>query len=85
MHRDWPAVALARQQQGLEPLADATPRALIRRLYFDLTGLPPAPEEVEQFVSDCANTSEQTNSAGLTRRLAPSTPASQRCQSAETL
>jgi len=67
---EWPAdeldawVALAQQQQGLEPLADATPRALIRRLYFDLTGLPPAPEEVEQFVSDGANAAALTNSAG---------------------
>jgi hypothetical protein len=29
---------------------DATPRVLIRRLYFDLIGLPPSPEEVDRFV-----------------------------------
>ncbi len=37
---------------GLKPAAEADRRTLARRLYFDLTGLPPAPEEVEAFVSD---------------------------------
>lgn len=34
------------------PAADA--RTLIRRLYFDLTGLPPTPEEIEDFAADRA-------------------------------
>jgi cytochrome c553 len=37
---------------GLKPAADADPRTLIRRLYVDLVGLPPAPEEVEAFAKD---------------------------------
>ncbi len=36
---------------GLRPAAPADRRTLIRRAYFDLLGLPPAPEEVAQFVS----------------------------------
>jgi hypothetical protein len=32
---------------GLKPSPKAAPEALIRRLYLDLTGLPPAPEDVK--------------------------------------
>ena len=38
---------------GTRPTADAPPRVLIRRLYYDLIGLPPTFEQVESFVSDC--------------------------------
>jgi hypothetical protein len=37
---------------GLQPSEAADRRALIRRLSFDLTGLPPSPAEVEAFMSD---------------------------------
>ena len=37
---------------GLEPAPEAPRAALIRRLSFDLTGLPPSPEAVDQFVTD---------------------------------
>ncbi len=40
------------KSQGLEPSPAADRRTLVRRLYFDLTGLPPAPEEVAKFVAD---------------------------------
>jgi len=38
--------------KGLKPAAPASKRALIRRATYDLTGLPPTPEEVEAFVRD---------------------------------
>jgi len=40
------------EAQQLSPAADATPTALLRRLYYDLTGLPPSAAEVAAFISD---------------------------------
>jgi hypothetical protein len=42
------------EEKGLAPAARAEKRALIRRAYFDLVGLPPAPEAVEAFVADAS-------------------------------
>jgi len=40
------------EQKGLTPAPVADKRTLIRRVYFDLSGLPPAPERVESFLAD---------------------------------
>src|SRR6201999_791252 len=40
------------ESRGLRPTKDADRRSWIRRVTFDLIGLPPRPEEVEAFVSD---------------------------------
>ena len=42
------------EANGLAPHAEADRLALIRRLSFDLTGLPPTPDEVETFLGDSA-------------------------------
>jgi cytochrome c553 len=45
-------VLAALEAKGLSPAAPADKRALIRRASYDLTGLPPSPEEVRAFVED---------------------------------
>ena len=54
----WPANDIDRfilaklESAGLQPEPDAKKITLVRRLYFDLVGLPPTPEEIARFVDD---------------------------------
>ena len=54
----WPANAIDNfilaklEEHGLAPEKDADRRTLIRRVTLDITGLPPTPEEVEDFLDD---------------------------------
>ena len=40
------------KRESMEPAPHADRRTLARRAYFDLTGLPPTPEQLEQFIGD---------------------------------
>ena len=42
------------EEKGLQPVAQADRMTLLRRAYFDLTGLPPTAEEVQAFAADTA-------------------------------
>jgi hypothetical protein len=55
---DWPVNAIDHfilhdlEQVGLAPAAPVDRQALLRRLAFDLTGLPPTPSQIEAFAAD---------------------------------
>ena len=40
------------ERAGLSPAAQADPRTLLRRLFFDLVGLPPSTEQIDAFAAD---------------------------------
>ncbi|MGC3969128.1 MAG: DUF1549 domain-containing protein [Pirellulales bacterium] len=45
-------VAARLEAVGLEPAVEATPETLCRRVYLDLTGLPPTPDELQLYLND---------------------------------
>ena len=61
----WPRKPLDRfilaklTERGIEPSAEAPRAVLARRLTFDLTGLPPTPEEIESFVADTDTSADE--------------------------
>jgi hypothetical protein len=56
--RQWPRTPVDRfvlarlEERGLLPSPPADRRTLLRRVSFDLTGLPPTPDEVDAFLAD---------------------------------
>jgi hypothetical protein len=44
------------QENQLQPATTAGDETLIRRLYFDLIGLPPSPEDIQRFMDDRSRT-----------------------------
>jgi hypothetical protein len=63
-------VIVEQRREGLHPAADAEPRDLVRRLYFDLVGLPPTFEQVEAFRRDFAVDAERAIAATVDLLLA---------------
>src|SRR5947199_873755 len=62
VHNPIDAFVLAQLEvKGLTPAPPADPATLLRRLYFDLIGLPPTPTEVDEFVAawDAASAKRQ--------------------------
>mgnify|MGYP001175912873 CR=1 FL=1 len=73
-NRDWSRqpidlhVLAKLEAEGLKPSAEADKRTLIRRVTFDLTGLPPTREEVRRFLADKTPGAYETLVDGLLTR-----------------
>lgn len=74
-NKGWPRNAIDHfvlakiESEGMRPSDEARPAILLRRLYLDLTGLPPSVEQVEAFAAD---PSEQAYQAEVDDLLASS-------------
>jgi len=56
------------EARGLSPATLADRRTILRRVTFDLTGLPPTAEEIDHFLSDSSPTPTKKWSSGCWRR-----------------
>jgi dienelactone hydrolase/cytochrome c553 len=73
--QSWPLtdvdrfVRAAQETNGVTVVGDADPQTLVRRLYFDLIGLPPTPEQVRDFVRDWQSDAQRTLETTVDRLL----------------
>jgi hypothetical protein len=61
-------ILAALETQGLKPASPASHEQLLRRLHFDLVGLPPTPAEIDAFLQ-AADRDPQSAVAGVVDRL----------------
>lgn len=72
---DWPSTEIddfileKLNQAGLVPIEDATAAAWLRRVKFDIVGLPPTEQEREKFLSDAIENMEEAKAAVVDRLL----------------
>ncbi|MCH2060202.1 MAG: PSD1 and planctomycete cytochrome C domain-containing protein [Verrucomicrobiales bacterium] len=73
--RQWPVSDVDRfvlaklEASGLDPAPDAQPGTLLRRLYFDLTGLPPSIEDLERYAKAWKKDPDKAYEAEVDRLL----------------
>ncbi len=56
-------------QEGLEPTPEASPETWLRRAGFDLSGLPPSPQELRDFAADAAERGDAAYEDAVDRLL----------------
>ena len=72
-NQNWPTHQLDRfvlsriESAGLKPAMDADKRTWLRRVHFDLIGLPPSPEEINAFIEDKQDDAHERVVDGLLR------------------
>ncbi len=74
-NQSWPLTGIdcfvraAQEENSVAAVADADPQTLVRRLYFDLIGLPPTPDQVREFVRDWQSDAQRTLETTVDRLL----------------
>ena len=53
-------LAASHEERNLKPMPQADRRTLLRRAYLDLTGLPPTPDEIQEFLNDRSDNAYET-------------------------
>ncbi len=77
---DWPRTPLDHfilaelERRDVSPSPEAAPATLARRIYLELTGLPPTPEERDAFIASAANSPSGDAVAALVNRLLSDEP-----------
>ncbi|RMF42720.1 MAG: DUF1549 domain-containing protein, partial [Planctomycetota bacterium] len=75
-HRQWSHHPIDRflverlEKAGLRPVVDAAPLALIRRMTYDLWGLPPDPADARRFAAEYARDPQAAVASAVDRLLA---------------
>ena len=57
------------EKEGLKPSPEATLETLVRRVFLDLIGLPPSPQELDEVLTDAARTDHDAAYGRLVDRL----------------
>lgn len=76
--QSWPLsdidrfVRAAQEKNEVTVVADADPQTLVRRLYFDLIGLPPTPDQVQEFVRSSQSDAQRALETTVDHLLASS-------------
>ncbi|MEZ6062647.1 MAG: DUF1553 domain-containing protein [Planctomycetaceae bacterium] len=68
------------EAHGLTPAEEAEPRSLYRRLHLDITGLPPAPQDVDSFVADYRARGDEALSEWIDRLMSSTAWGEQRAR-----
>jgi hypothetical protein len=63
-------ISARQEEKGLSPSPEASATKLVRRMYFDLVGLPPTPEQVETFRTEFSQDARSAVESLVDRLLA---------------
>ena len=76
----WPTSEMDRfilarlESENLTPSGDASKHTLLRRVFYDLIGLPPSPEEMKSFLDDSSPAPNSASAGAAIGSMSPASP-----------